>query len=296
MPGAALDRPAPFAERLADLAAAHRMAWLAQVLPPGPCLVWAGGPSLAAALAGDGSRTVLLLEPTARGAERALAEGAPGVTVRHAPDVASSPALDGAGFASLVVVLAPDDDPRRLLPPLVERSHQRGAIAVVDRHGRWQAALDVLRGLGRAPDVVHQAVRTASCIAVADDPVTATPETSLAPDASDAVLLVDGLSPDPSVLLGDAAGPPAWTQSADEAVAALRRFDEQVRTEQIARIRELEAALAAADAERAAAQHVADDRGLQIDALLSSTSWRISAPARWASDVVASLRGGRRTP
>lgn len=296
MPGAALDRPVPFADRLSGLAAAHRMTWLAHVLPPGACLLWAGGPSLAAAIAGDGSRTVLLLEPTVRGTERALAEGAPGVVVRHAPHVRSTPAAEPGEFASLVVVPTADDHLADLLPPLVERLHPRGAIAVVDEHGAWQEAVDLLRRLDREPAVVHQAVRAASCIAVTDEPVSATPETALAPDTDSTVLVLDGLAVAPSVLLGGPAGPPTWTDDATEAVAALRRFDEQVVEERVARIRELETALAAEQAERAAAQHQADDRALQIDALLSSTSWRMSAPARRASDLVAKLRGGRRTP
>lgn len=296
MSGTELERPVPFGDRLHGLASAHRMAWLAQVLPPGSCLLWAGGPSLAAAIAADGSRTVLLLEPTARRAERALAEGAPGVIVRHAATVDDTSAADGGGFANLVVVLTAGDDPAELLPPLVERVHRRGAIAIVDEGGAWQAAVDVLRRLGREPAVVHQTVRSASCIAVTDEPAPATPETSLAPDAGCAVLVVDGLPALASVLLGGPAGPPHWIDDAAESVAALHRVDEQVAEERVARIRELEAALATAQAERAAAQHVADDRALQIEALLSSTSWRISAPARWTSDVVASIRGGRRTP
>lgn len=296
MSGTELERPVPFADRLDGLAAAHRMAWLAQVLPPGSCLLWAGGPSLAAAIAADGSRTVLLLEPTARRAERALAEGAPGVIVRHAARVDDTSAADGGGFANLVVVLRAGDDPAELLPPLVARVHQRGAIAIVDEDGAWQATVDVLHRLGREPEVLHQIVRSASCIAVTDEPAPATPETSLVPEAGCAVLVVDGLPARPAVLLGGPAGPPDWIDDAAESVAALRRFDEEVAEERVARIRGLEAALATARAERAAAEHVAHDRALQIEALLSSTSWRMSAPARWTSDVVARIRGGRRTP
>lgn len=294
MPGAALDRSVPFADRLAGFADAHRMTWLAQALPPGACLLWAAGPSLAAALAADESRTVLLLEPTARGTERALAEGAPGVIVRHAADGRLAASAEGGAFASLVVVACGDDDLAELLPSLIEHLHPRGAIAVVDDRGTWQEAVDVLRGLHRAPVVVHQAVRAASCIAVDDQPAPAVPETALAPDDSDSVLVVDGLPITPSVLLGGAAGPPAWGDDPAEALAALRRFDEQVAEERVARIRELERALASAEAARAAAQHEADDRALQIAALLSSTSWRFSAPARRASDVVARLRGRER--
>lgn len=294
MPGAALDRPVPFAGRLAGLAAAHRMAWLAQVLPPGSCLLWAGGPSLAAAIAGDGSRTVLLLEPTAGGAERALAEGAPGVAVRHATTADDDAVGAAGGFASLIVVLAADDAPGEVLPALVARVHPRGAVAVIDEGGAWQAAVDVLRRLDREPVVVPQVVRAASCIAVADEPVTATPESSLAPDGDATMLVVAGLDPTPSALLGGPAGAPSWIDDADDAVATLRRYDERLAEERAARIAELEAALVAAEVDRAAVQHLADDRALQIEALVSSTSWRVSAPARWASDVVARLRGGRR--
>lgn len=295
MPGAELDRPVPFAGGLADLATAHRMVWLAQVLPPGACLMWACGPSLAAAVAGDGSRTVLLLEPAPGGAERALAQGAPGVSVRDAQAYGRTSQNGAEPFASLVVALDEHDDPAEVLPGLLGRLHRRGAIAVVHEGDTWPDTLELLQGAGRRPSIVHQGMRVASCIGVGDDLVTAVPDASLHVDADDPfVIVTDGLLAEPSVLLGGPARPPVWATDAEEAVDTLRRFDEQVSAERLTRVRELEGALAAVEADLAAAHLESRDLALQLEAVLTSTSWRLSAPGRWASDAVALLRRRRR--
>lgn len=294
MPEAELHRPVPFASGLADLASAHRMTWLAQVLPPGACLMWAGGPSLAAAVATDGSRTVLLLEPAPGGAERALAQGAPGVSVGDARSPRQIAATDAGPFASLVVALDEQDDPTEVLPPLVAAVHERGAIAILHPGSTWPDTVAVLRGLGRHAAVVRHSIRVASCLGVRDEPVPAVPDAALHADSDDAfVVITDGLPEDPSVLLGGPAGPPAWVADADQAIDVLRRFDEQVSAERLARVRALEGALAETEAALAAVRLEADDLARQLDAVLTSTSWRLSAPGRWASDVVAALRERR---
>lgn len=293
MRGTELDTAAPFEAELVDLAAEHRMAWLADLLPSGPCMLWAGGPSAAATIAADGSRTTLLLEPTERATEVALAHGAPGVIVQHAPTDVGGPTIARQGFASVVVMSREEDDLGTLLPCLLAHALARCAVVVVDRHGHADLAMEVLRGSGRDPSVVRQVLRSASCIEVDDQPVTIRPETATRPITDEAVFVVVGVTSEPSVLLGGDAGPARWLGDATAAIVSLRSFDEQIGTVDVRRIHELERALADAEHTSAELGRLATDRADQIEALLGSTSWRISAPARWASDVLAALRGGR---
>src|SRR5688572_6033138 len=82
MPSARPDAPPPTVDaEMAELGRAHLARWLDEVLPPGPCLVWAGGTSLASLLAADGRRAVLLIEPATADLEAATRRGSPGVAL-----------------------------------------------------------------------------------------------------------------------------------------------------------------------------------------------------------------------
>lgn len=113
--------PGTIAAELDDLSRAHLAQWLDATLPPGPCLVWAGGMTCAAVLAADERRAVLLVEPRPADLETAARRPRPGVAL-GGPDALAT----HERFASAVIVDRAPIDPR-VPPEPAAPSH--GAVA-----------------------------------------------------------------------------------------------------------------------------------------------------------------------
>lgn len=285
--------PQPFAGALHDLALSHRAAWLADVLPPGPCLLWGVDVSLATTLAADGTRTVLLLERTEAGVEAAAHGLGSGVAVRHAPAVdtgdSGSTADPGPlpdGLASAVIDTTSDHEPAAQVGTLLGRLADSTALVVVTAPGGGAAMAAELDARGRPGSVHVQELRTASCIAVGHDPDVVPGLGELLPADAQVDVVLAGVAPQPSVLLGGDAGPAVGLRSRDELVAELRDLDEQIGRAETLRVHELEADLATEQAARAELERALATRDGHIAELLGSTSWRLTAPVRWVSDTV----------
>jgi hypothetical protein len=271
-------RPAPsvdettIAAELDDLLGAHQASWLSEVLPAGSCLVWAGGPTLAAVLAADATRTVLLIEPEERALEGALRLASSGTQVRGPGALG-----DLADFASVVVALHGHPDPRELLEPILARHRADAPVAVIASPEAAPAVLEALAADGRSGSIVAQHLRLSSSIALGSEAVQVQGLEGSQHASPAAVIVVSEIEPAPSVLLGRDAGPTQWWTDVDRVHATLHRLDLELRTAEVVRIDELDAALTEANA-------LASERMDRIHELLASTSWRLSAPVRWVID------------
>lgn len=258
-----------------ELAGAHLARWLDDLLPPGPCLVWAGGVTLASALATDGRRAVLLVEPRPAALEAAARTPRAGVTLAEAP-------ADGLRFVSAVVIADPDA-PEAGLDPLLRGPLEDAAVAVVTDPTGARAVSACLVAGGRTATTVDQHVRLASTIGTDDRPQIARSLGAPA-DAPDAVVVLAGIDGRPSVLVGSDAGPSRRWGQVEWVRHSLRDVDVELRADDTTRIEALEEEVDHG-ARRAEELEVHID-GLQrrIDDLEGSTSWRLSAPLRWLSD------------
>ena len=309
MPAAELPAALPTrAGALADLAAEHRARWLAGVLPEGPCVVVAGGAALASALAADGRRAVVLVERSAARVEVASRIAAPGVRVLHgAPDDID---LARESFASAVVVLLSAYDGLTAVQAADDLVARDGAIAVVAAPGLAAGAGMALGRTRRTPTSFEQQVRAASCIGVGEAPVVAGSWAATSPAATEAVVLIAGAAAAPSALLGPDTGPATLRASIDDLVngvtaphtRARRAERDAARGGDIRRllleaeqaidsVPDLHAGLDASraqlaryNAELAAANARASAHAMRVEELLTSTSWKVTAPVRWLSD------------
>lgn len=282
---------APFSAELDDLAHTHLATWLAEVLPTGPCLVWAGGPSLASVLTAAGDRTVLLVEPTTARAEHASRHPSPGVRAQPAPSgsLTRSNDLPGRGsYASAVVVLTAAGDAHEVVTSIAGHLASGAAIAVRAAPGTGADVLATLEGLGWEATVVHQEIRSASCLALQNHDLTrpSAPARGLPgiePRTIEADIVLAGAVATPSVLLGGDATPERWWHGREDLITHLRDLDQQMLTDDMRRIHELEVALSAT---RASADQQAALSAQRIEALLKSTSWRMTAPVRRISEAL----------
>lgn len=282
---------APFSAELDDLAHTHLATWLAEVLPTGPCLVWGGGPSLASVLTAAGDRTVLLVEPTTAGAEHASRHLSPGVRAQPPPSgsLTRSDDLPGRGsYASAFVLLTADGDAHELVTSIAGHLASDAAIAVRAAPGTGADVLATLEGLGWEAAVVHQEIRSASCLALQNHEFTHPPAPAhhlpgIEPRTIEADIVLAGTVATPSVLLGGDASPERWWQDREDLVTHLRSMDQQLLTDDMRRIEELEAALSAT---RADAEQQATESAQRIEELLGSTSWRMTAPVRRVSQAL----------
>ena len=276
----------------AELGDAHLARWLDELLPPGPCLVWAGGMTLAAVLAGDRRRPVLLVEPRAADLEDAGRRIRPGVRLTGVE------ALDaGQPFASAVIVAGADDDLelvlRSLLDGPADRSPDRPpldepVVAVVAEPTGVATVLTALERWGRPAVVARQHLRLASTLGIDGG---AAPAECLEPRDGEAtaVVIVSGSvplasAPEGSVLVGPDAGPTrAWAE-AEWVRQSIRQVDAELRAVDAVRLEELEARLQEAEQRRHELEAYADGLERRVADLEGSTSWRVTAPMRWVSD------------
>jgi hypothetical protein len=293
---------------LADLAAEHRARWLAAALPEGPCMVVAGGAALASTLAADGRRAVVLVERSPARVEVASRIVAPGVRVLHgAPDELD---LARGSFAGAVVVLSPAYDGVTAVDAADELVARDGAIAVVAAPRQAADAGAALGRTGRTITSFDQLVRAASCIGVGEAPVAAGTWAATTPATIEAVVLLAGAEGGPSALLGPDTGPTTLRASVDDLVNGVTAAHTRARraerdaarigdvrrllleAEQAidsvpdlrARLDATRAELARYDAELAAANARASAHAMRVQELLTSTSWKVTAPVRWLSD------------
>ena len=136
--------------------------------------------------------------------------------------------------------------------------------------------------MGRRATVVWNQIRLASTVAVSDASTAASPQVrSLSQARRDptAALVLSDIDPIPSVLIGADAGPASWWSDTEALRGTLQQIDEEMQAAAVGRERDLEQALA--DAE-----HRWQDAESRLSALTGSTSWRVTAPLRRASDIV----------
>jgi hypothetical protein len=165
-----LDDPTVAAE-LADLLRDHQGAWLAELLPAGPCLLWDGDPHLARTLASDGRRTVALVALDERARELAVRSSSPGVQVR----TPSSVRVDG-GFAALVALLdGVDDTVAPVLEPLLPLLAEGAVVALITRPDLAEEARQHLVADGRHTTVVPQVLSLASTLGAEGRPTVELP-------------------------------------------------------------------------------------------------------------------------
>jgi hypothetical protein len=295
---------------LADLAAEHRIRWLAAVLPEGPCVVVAGGASLASALAADGRRAVVLVERSAARAEVASRTVAPGVRILHG----ALDAIDLAprSFAGAVVVLTPAYDCVTTVEAADDLVDGQGVIAVVAPPSLAVRARAALERTPRTLTSLEQIVRAASCIGVDDAPVVAGNWAGTSPAAAEAVVLIAGTAGAPSALLGPDTGPTTLRASVDDLVNGATAAHTRARSAErdaarVADVRrllleaeqaidavpELQAGLDATrarlvryEAELGDANARASAHAARVEELLASTSWNVTAPMRWLSEKI----------
>jgi hypothetical protein len=261
----------------AELGRAHVARWLDEVLPSGSCLVWAGGVTLASVLATDGRRAVLLVEPAVGDLEEATRRPRVGVTLGGAD------ALDpGDRYASGVIVAG-----RGPLAPLLDRvldGPLRDAVVavVVDPAGRDEVVA-ALEAAGRPSVTVPQHLRLASTLGSHDAPL---PAATLGgpQDEPMTLIVLTGAVPAPSVLVGSDAGPTRSWADVEWVQRCIRDVDAELRAVDAVRIDELEAEATAAARREHDLEVNVDGLQRRIDDLEASTSWRLTAGLRWASD------------
>ena len=258
-----------------ELVQAHLARWLDERLPPGPCLVWAGGVTLASVLAADRRRTVLLVEPRAADREAVTRQACAGVIVRDAEAID-----DDERFASAVIVAGADAGAEAAPWAAVGDA----AVAVVADPSAAEAVVTRLEADGRHPVVVHQHVRLSSTLGA--DGLAGDVHRLAGSDPGDAatVLVLAGVDAQPSVLIGPAAGPSRWGSELDELRRSIRQVDQELHAEHVVRIAELEAEVRNAGVRHGALETHAEGLQQRIDDLEGSTSWRLTRPLRWVSD------------
>lgn len=283
-----------FVRELDDLAASHLAVWLAAILPPGPALLWCCERQVAATLAHDGRRPVVLLEQREGAVAEALRLGAPGVRVVNAPAGAAIVDLEMGGFTGLVVSCdrLPDDG-GAVLSQLVALSTDDSVICLVADSGIDPS---VVAALGRAPSSLEQVVAACSWIGhdsippgeelvagvrQVGDPAGRTPRRHLVVAGLDA-----GTSAS-SVLLGDDQGLAAWQSGLTQMTETVVGLDHLVGEQHAQRITSLERSLADAEKGRAAAEQSTAVLAAHIELIHRSTSWRITRPLRSLRDLVA---------
>lgn len=271
-------------------------------------MVVAGGAALASVLAADGGRAVVLVERSAARVEVASRIVAAGVRVLHgAPDELD---LARASFASAVVVLSPAYDAVTAVEAADDLVARDGAIAIVAAPRLADDAGAALGRTGRTVTSFDQLVRAASCIGVGEAPVVAGTWAATSPAATEAVVLIAGAVGAPSALLGPDTGPTTLRASIDDLVNGVTAAHTRARraerdaarvgdvrrllleAEQAidsvpdlhARLDASRAELVRYDAELAAANARASAHAMRVEELLTSTSWRLTAPVRWLSD------------
>ncbi len=272
-PGA--EPPSTLAAEGRELAQAHLARWLDELLPPGPCLVWAGGVTLAAVLAADRRRTVLLVEPRTADVEEATRQARAGVMVRGADAIA-----DGRRFASAVIMAGTDAGSESALWSSVVDA----AVAVVSDARSAEAVAARLEAVGRRSIVVRQHIRLSSTLdsdGVADY-VDRLPGTGAEEAAT--VIVLAGVEARPSVLIGPDAGPSRWGAELDDLRQSIRQVDEELHADHVVRINELEAKVSEAGVRYRALETHAVGLQQRIDDLEGSTSWRLTTPLRWVAD------------
>jgi hypothetical protein len=285
-----------FVRELDDLAASHLAVWLAAVLPPGPALLWCCERHVAATLAHEGRRPVVLLEQREGAVAEALRLGVPGVRVVHAPasteiDLTD---LEMGGFTGVVVSCdrLPDDG-GAVLSQLVALGTDDSVICLVADDGIDPS---VVAALGRASIALEQVVAACSWIGPGSippgeelvarvrqvgDPAGRTPRRHLVVGGPGA-----GAGA-PSVLLGDDQGLAAWQSGLMQMTETVVRLDHLVGDEHAQRIAALERSLADANERRGDAERTAAALAAHIELIHRSTSWRITQPLRSLRDLVA---------
>jgi hypothetical protein len=261
----------------AEVGQAHLARWLDELLPPGPCLVWAGGTTLAAVLATDRRRSVLLVEPHAGEREEASRRSRPGVAL-GGPDAVG----DGMTFDSGVIVADADGD-AGVVERLVGGALRDAVVAVVADPADATWVVPALEAAGRRPTTVGQHLRLASVVVADDHPLPAG-WLGLTEGEPDAVIVLDGADAHPSILIGRDAGPtPSWADL-DWLRRSIREVDAELRAVDAVRLGHLEAQLTAAEQQRAELEARVASLQQRIAELEGSTSWRVTAPLRWVSD------------
>ena len=226
-------------------------------------------------LAADHHRTVLLIEPKPGDREEASRRAGPGVRV-DGPE-----ALSDGTKADSVVVSAWAHDPLDALGAVLAHPVGGAPLAVIVHPGGEGAVVEALERAGRSATVVWNEIRLASTVAVSDSPTAASQVRSLAGAGRDptAALVLADVDPVASVLIGTDAGPASWWGDTEALRGTLQQIDEEMNATALARERDLEQAVA--DAERRW-----QDAESRLSALIASTSWRVTAPLRRASDIV----------
>lgn len=265
-----------FDDEVSEVGQAHLARWLDEQLPPGPCLVWGGGMTLAAVLATDRRRSVLLVEPHARAREEASRRSRPGVALGGADAVD-----EGLTFDSGVIVARPDQ--ASVVEQLLAGALRGAAVAVVVDPADADQVVAALEASDRRPTTVRQHLRLASVVGADDRPLPAD-WLGLTEGEPDTVIVLDGAETHPSVLIGRDAGPtPAWADL-DWLRRSIREVDAELRAVDAVRLGELEEQLTAAEHRRAELEARAASLQQRIAELEASTSWRVTAPLRWVSD------------
>jgi hypothetical protein len=273
------ESPSTLAAEATELGQAHLARWLDELLPPGPCLVWAGGMTLAAVLAADRRRPVLLVEPRERAREDSARRPRPGVTSGGADAVA-----DGMRFDSGVIV-AGADAAVPLIEQLVVGALRDATVAVVVEPGQVDRVVAALEAMDRRPTAVRQHLRLASTLG-ADDRPASSQCLSPAEDQPSTVVVLVGVEALPSVLVGRDAGPTrAWAE-VEWVRRSIRELDAELQAVDRARIDELEAQVAGAAQRLAELEARAAGLQQRIAEVEGSTSWRMTAPLRRLSDRV----------
>lgn len=288
---------------LEDLARQHVIRALEEILPrEGSVLVASRDHALADALAAGG-RAVLLATPTP-----ALSEVATGRCASTVAVVTGIPA-DCGPLSSAVLVLGTHDEVEPAVKGVDGHVRPGGSIALVVPPELADAAADALSSTGRAVQSYDQVLKATSCIG-GDGPV----QTSSSAGSADriaVIVLAGDARLAPGALLGHDANPDTWRSATSELVLALKQAQQAQRTllpasEQLATARaqllDAEQALAevldlrareqhAQDQVQALAQQLATSQAsaqrleARVDDLLSSTSWRVSAPLRAVSNL-----------
>lgn len=271
---------ATISAELDELLCAHQTEWLDHALPAGPCLLWAGGATTAAALAMDRRRTVLLIEPDQSRRDRAERRPSPGVKV-----VGPETAHDAGRFASVVIFAA---TPHSVdLDALLSLGADGMATVIVVPADQADPVHDHLRSRRSDTSVVPQRLTLASAIG------TGSVVSASLPSGADqaAALVVAGIDPISSLRLGFDAGPARWWADIDQVRGALDQVDHEMGDDRLDRIWTLEqreSSLLVENAELAialAGSQAATAAGLErVEELLGSTSWRVTAALRWVSD------------
>jgi hypothetical protein len=267
---------------------------LAAALPPGPTVLWACDRDLAITLAQDRARELLLLEPREAEASAGIRHGSSGLQVRHTPLAGSAPDLSDVGmtgFAAAVIDLrAPGDaagEPGSTVRAVAELVAQEALVVVVAQPEGALLVVDALGALGWATVVIDGALATCSHIGPADAP----PEVRFVGEPSGRVpqvrLVVAGREASALprlVVIGSEQGRSTWQRGVDQLSATVTALDAVVDRARAERIASLEAEVAHCRSELADTRRSAAELAAALDAVHTSTSWRVTRPLRSLKD------------